>query len=43
MSQLSLLKEYEWKRTFKSIHGNLVKEFLIPALERSILYKRVGL
>ncbi len=42
MSQTNPLKEYEWKRNYKSIHGNLVKEFLIPALERSILYKRVA-
>ncbi|MHA1148411.1 MAG: DEAD/DEAH box helicase [Promethearchaeota archaeon] len=42
MSEIPSLKEYEWKRTYKSIHGNLVKEFLIPALERSILYKRVA-
>ncbi len=42
MSKITSLKEYEWKRTYKSIHRNLVREFLIPALERSILYKRVA-
>lgn len=42
MNEITSLKEHEWKRTYKSIHRNLVREFLIPALERSILYKRVA-
>ncbi len=41
MGKVTSLNEYEWKRTYKSIHRNLVREFLIPALERLILYKRV--
>ncbi|MGQ4875763.1 MAG: SNF2-related protein [Promethearchaeia archaeon] len=42
MKEVFSLKNYNWKRTYKSSHNNLVKDFLIPALERSILYRRVA-
>lgn len=42
MEEIPLLKDFQWKATYKSNHGNLVREFLIPALERSILYRRVA-
>jgi hypothetical protein len=38
MEEIPLLKDFQWKATYKSNYGNLVREFLIPALERSILY-----
>ncbi|MHA1250196.1 MAG: SNF2-related protein [Candidatus Helarchaeota archaeon] len=42
MSEKKSLRDYPWKKTYKSIHGNLVRDFFIPALERSILYRRVA-
>lgn len=42
MEEIPLLKDFQWKTTYKSNHGNLVRDFLIPALERSILYRRVA-
>ena len=42
MEDIPLLKDFQWKATYKSNHGNLVRDFLIPGLERSILYRRVA-
>ena len=42
MEEIPLLKDFQWKATYKSNHGSLVREFLVPALERSILYRRVA-
>ena len=36
------LKEYDWKIRYRSDNDNLLKEFYIPALERSILYQRAA-
>ena len=36
------LKEYEWKIRYRSDEDNLLKDFYIPALERSILYQRAA-
>jgi len=36
------LKEYEWKIRYRSDENNLLKDFYIPALERSILYQRAA-
>jgi len=36
------LKEYEWRIRYRSDQDNLLKDFYIPALERSILYQRAA-
>jgi DNA phosphorothioation system restriction enzyme len=36
------LKEYEWKIRYRSDEDNLLNDFYIPALERSVLYQRAA-
>lgn len=36
------LRDYPWKPTYESRHTNLVSEFFIPALQRSIRYDRIA-
>jgi len=36
------LKQYDWGIRYRSDNDNLLKEFYIPALERSILYQRAA-